>query len=130
MARDSYSLQKNKLQKEILRLQKQMQGLDAKRRAPKIASIVKTMREFDITPAEIAAAYNGKARGAATRKTVAKRTAATVAPRYRNPETGATWTGRGRAPRWIADAEAAGKHREQFLIAANKPAKKEQPRRA
>ena len=39
-------------------------------------------------------------------------TGAKVAPKYRDPATGDTWTGRGKAPRWIAD-----KDREQFLIA-------------
>jgi DNA-binding protein H-NS len=34
-----------------------------------------------------------------------------VAPKYRDPETGKTWTGRGVAPKWIA-----GKDREAFLI--------------
>lgn len=33
-------------------------------------------------------------------------------PKYRDPKTGATWTGRGRAPRWLD-----GKKRERFLIA-------------
>lgn len=28
-----------------------------------------------------------------------------VSPKYLNPETGATWSGRGRTPRWIADAQ-------------------------
>lgn len=28
----------------------------------------------------------------------------TVEPKYRHPDSGATWTGRGKAPRWIADA--------------------------
>lgn len=37
---------------------------------------------------------------------------AKVAPKYRDPATGDTWTGRGKAPRWIAD-----KDRDQFLIA-------------
>lgn len=31
--------------------------------------------------------------------------------KYRDPESGATWTGRGKPPRWIAD-----KDREQFLV--------------
>jgi len=31
--------------------------------------------------------------------------------KYRNPKTGQTWSGRGRAPAWI------GKNRERFLIA-------------
>ncbi|WP_343739601.1 H-NS histone family protein [Delftia tsuruhatensis] len=32
-------------------------------------------------------------------------------PKYRDPATGATWTGRGKPPNWIL-----GKDREQFLI--------------
>lgn len=34
------------------------------------------------------------------------------APKYRDPETGATWSGRGRAPAWLADV----KDRTTFLI--------------
>ena len=34
-----------------------------------------------------------------------------VAPKYRDPATGATWSGRGRAPRWIA-----GKDYAQFAV--------------
>lgn len=36
---------------------------------------------------------------------------ASVAPKYRDPATGATWTGRGKAPTWIRD-----KDRAQFAI--------------
>lgn len=32
-------------------------------------------------------------------------------PRYRHPETGATWTGRGKPPRWIE-----GRDRKAFAI--------------
>ena len=35
----------------------------------------------------------------------------TVAPKYRDPATGATWSGRGKAPLWIAN-----KDRAQFAI--------------
>jgi DNA-binding protein H-NS len=38
-----------------------------------------------------------------------------LAPRYRGPG-GETWSGRGRQPRWLADLEAAGHDREEFLI--------------
>ncbi|WP_321868816.1 H-NS histone family protein [Paraburkholderia tropica] len=34
-----------------------------------------------------------------------------VAAKYRDPESGATWSGRGKPPSWIA-----GKDRTQFLI--------------
>ncbi|NTY41724.1 H-NS histone family protein [Burkholderia diffusa] len=35
-----------------------------------------------------------------------------IAPKYRDPKTGATWSGRGKAPQWIASA----KNRDRFLI--------------
>src|SRR4051794_21919690 len=47
-------------------------------------------------------AQSGKAR---------RRTGGTVAAKFRNPETGATWSGRGREPTWIK-----GKNREEFKI--------------
>lgn len=34
-----------------------------------------------------------------------------VAPKYRDPATGATWTGRGRTPKWME-----GKNKDAFLI--------------
>lgn len=41
-----------------------------------------------------------------------------VPPKYRDPKTGATWSGRGLAPKWIA----AAKNRNRFLIEAATPA--------
>lgn len=43
------------------------------------------------------------------RRTTGKR--GTVAPKYRDPQSGATWSGRGKAPSWIA-----GKDRRSFLV--------------
>ncbi|WP_441295522.1 H-NS histone family protein [Massilia brevitalea] len=34
-----------------------------------------------------------------------------VQAKYRDPDSGATWTGRGRAPRWLN-----GRDKEKFLI--------------
>jgi DNA-binding protein H-NS len=45
------------------------------------------------------------------------------APQYRDPKTGATWSGRGRAPAWIAGT----KDRTKFLIAAETDASPKQP---
>lgn len=39
-----------------------------------------------------------------------------VKPKYRNPATGETWSGRGKRPRWFAAALAAGKKEKDFLI--------------
>jgi DNA-binding protein H-NS len=36
--------------------------------------------------------------------------------KYRNPETGETWTGLGRTARWLAELEAKGRRREEFAV--------------
>jgi DNA-binding protein H-NS len=40
-----------------------------------------------------------------------------VPPKYRDPETGATWAGRGQMPRWMAQRVKQGARPEDFLIA-------------
>ena len=41
----------------------------------------------------------------------------TVPPRYRHPDDpNLTWTGRGRMPVWLREAEAAGHDRQEFAI--------------
>ena len=51
---------------------------------------------------------------AKTRKPQKGAPAAPPAVKYRNPETGATWSGRGRMPKWLALAEEQGRSREEF----------------
>ena len=46
-----------------------------------------------------------------SRKAGVKSQGGKVAPKYRNPSTGETWTGRGKAPKWID-----GKDRSNYLI--------------
>ena len=53
-------------------------------------------------------------RGRAASGSGVERERKTVEPKYRHPQTGATWTGRGKPPRWIADAN----NREDYRIAA------------
>jgi DNA-binding protein H-NS len=40
--------------------------------------------------------------------------ATATTPKYRDPETGATWSGRGYPAKWITDYEAQGRKREEF----------------
>ena len=44
--------------------------------------------------------------------------AASPPVKYRNPDTGATWSGRGRIPKWMALAQERGRSREEFLAKA------------
>lgn len=45
-----------------------------------------------------------------------KTTRRTVAPKYRNAETGDTWTGRGSKPVWLRQALDSGRSLDDFLI--------------
>ena len=118
MPRTSYAAKQTALQKAIEKLEKQKAALQASRRKPAIAGIIKSMREYEISPEEIAAAYGlGKKPRAAKKTKIAGAPKKAVAPKYRNAETGDTWSGRGKPPRWLSEAEAAGKTRESFLIA-------------
>lgn len=67
-----------------------------------IASIRKQIAEYGITPDQIFG----------RRRATASGERAPVAPKYRDPKTGATWSGRGKAPQWIAKA----RKRDRFLI--------------
>lgn len=120
MARSSYATQKARLEKEKAKIEKQLQTLQAKQRKPVITSIVRSMRDYGITPDEIVAAFDRKAvsRVSSTTRKPAASTKRVVPPKYRHPDTHAEWTGRGKPPRWVSDAEAAGTPRETFLIKA------------
>ena len=63
----------------------------------------------ELTPFVGAGGGRGRRRGAAE--------GAVNAPRYRNPDNPEqTWSGRGRRPRWVHDAEAAGRSLDDLRI--------------
>ena len=72
--------------------------------AAAIAKVREIVAEYDLTAQDI---FSGRAGKSATAKAPSK-----VAAKYRDAATGQTWTGRGKAPKWIE-----GKDRAQFVIA-------------
>lgn len=82
----------------------QRENLEAKIKAAReseiqdaLATIDSLVKEFGLTVSDVFPA--GRA------KTTSQR--APVAPKYRDPSTGATWTGRGKPPLWIANKDRA-----------------------
>jgi DNA-binding protein H-NS len=67
-----------------------------------ITAIREQIAEYGITPNQLFG----------RRHTAASKARGPVAPKYRDPKTGATWSGRGKAPLWISGA----KNRDRFLI--------------
>jgi len=89
----------------------------------KIAQLIKaegyTVEELFAGAAAPRAAKAGPkaAKPAAAGARKARKPLGKVAPKYRNPaNTGETWTGRGKQPRWLAAYTAAGRKLDDFLI--------------
>ena len=85
-------------QKEALEAQ-----IEAARKAENaavIAQVKALVAEHGLTSQDI---FGGAKRG--------RKASGSVAPKYKDPISGATWTGRGKAPKWIE-----GKDRTQFAI--------------
>lgn len=74
-----------------------------------VADIKKKMAQYDISPSDLG--FSGGRSGKSSSKGKGS-----VPPKYRDPATGKTWTGRGRAPKWVTEAESRGVKRDTFLI--------------
>jgi DNA-binding protein H-NS len=98
------------IQMKIKRLQAQAEAVAAKQASATLDRIQDLMRKHGITIADIEAHVGGRSRRAAT----ATRSGIGAA-KYQDPKTGATWSGHGRAPKWIANV----KDRSRFLVDGN-----------
>jgi DNA-binding protein H-NS len=103
------------IQAKMQKLSAQADALATKETAKVLATIHELMAKHGLTAADIDGHVGDKQRAKKLvgAKTVVKGSTATV--RYRDPKTGATWTGHGRAPSWIATA----KNRDKFLVDAS-----------
>ena len=103
------------LLEQISVLEKKARSLQGAQRDTVIEKIVQQMDEYGITLEDLEreVAPQGQWR---TRPPPVARARKTASVKYRDPETGLTWTGQGRAPGWITAAEAAGQSRDSFLL--------------
>lgn len=95
------------LQEQIAKLQAQAEQVRKDELAQVINGIKAQMAEFGITLEDLGGKGKGRKKSAA---------AAGAPAKYRNPATGDTWTGKGRRPNWILEAEKEGKSASAFLI--------------
>ena len=70
-----------------------------------VSMVRELIAEFDLTERDI---FGGSRSSASSSEPKVRKA---VAAKYRNPATGETWTGRGKAPKWID-----GQERSQYLI--------------
>lgn len=95
--------------KDLLQQREALEKAIAEARQSEISAAVAKVREivaeYGLTAQDVFPGRAGKSAGP-------KAGGSKVAAKYRDPATGQTWTGRGKAPKWID-----GQNREQFLIA-------------
>ena len=89
--------------------------VDAERltkRAQVIASVRETIQAYELSAADLG--FVGKTslkqRAVGDKRNV-------VAPKYQDPDSGKTWTGRGKSPAWLSAQLAAGREKQEFLVA-------------
>ena len=94
--------------KELLKQQEalaiQIEAAPKSEIADAVAKVRAVIEEYGLSAADVFPSGRRTAR--------APRAGSKVPPKYRDPATGQTWTGRGKEPKWIE-----GKDRTPFLIA-------------
>ena len=90
-------------------LEKQIAETQRQERTEAIAKVKSLMAEYGLTATDIAGATKA---APSPRASAGKK----VAPKYRNPTTGDTWTGRGLQPNWLKEALSSGKKLTDFAI--------------
>ena len=85
-------------------LEQQIAAVLASEKSWAVEKVRTLIAEFGLTEDDVFGGSTGK-------RAASKNAGSKVAPKYRDPATGATWTGRGKPPKWIA-----GKDRETFAI--------------
>ncbi len=114
------------IQSQIEKLQKQASEIKTREFDKTVRDILAKMQAFGITLKDLqpGKARGGKgkirtAKGRATGKPAgtgaAKKSAVTVAAKFRGPN-GETWSGRGLTPRWLAALLAQGQKKEDFAV--------------
>ena len=90
-------------------LERQIESLGREQRSGALAEIKALMAEHGLTVADL----SGKA-AASGKNAAAKGTK--VAAKYRDPDSGNAWSGRGLQPNWLKAAIEGGKKLEDFAV--------------
>ena len=102
----------NEAEAHVNELRKQMEAQRKGERTQAIAAAKDLIKAHELSPSELG--FSGKA--SAKRVSTDKRNS--VAPKYQDPETGKTWTGRGKTPAWLNSQLTSGRDKQDFLIQA------------
>jgi DNA-binding protein H-NS len=111
---DELQQQINQAEAEVNKLRKKLAEQKNSERTQAIASARELIKLHQLTVADLGLAGKNTTPRKEPRVAGDKRTK--VAPKYEDPTSGKTWTGRGKTPGWLAAYLSAGYTREDYLI--------------
>jgi DNA-binding protein H-NS len=100
----------NEFEAKLNELRKQQELERKGERTQAINAAKELIKNHELTASELG--FSGK--NSAKRVVEDKRNV--VAPKYQDPSSGKTWTGRGKSPAWLSAEIAAGREKQDFLI--------------
>ncbi len=104
---DVKKMTKGELEKLRSRIENQLEKLSTDDLRKAKAAAEKVAKKFGYTLADLGGGGAPKS---------AKRKGKAGTPKFKDPDTGRTWTGKGRQPEWFKSAIAAGKKPEDLAI--------------
>lgn len=109
---DNEEMDLDDIRNRVANLNQEAKSLTHMGRKRALGEIVKLMNDFELTLQDI--------ERVATKPAQMLRSSTFGRAKYEDPDTGKTWTGRGKAPKWLLEKEASGISRETLLIKNSK----------
>lgn len=100
----------NEAEAKVNELRKKLEEERKSERTQAIAAAKELIKAHGLSAAELG--LSGKTSG----KRATDNQRAHVPPKYKDPVSGKTWTGRGKSPAWLVAQVTAGRNKQDFLI--------------
>lgn len=104
--------QRDELARQTAELQKAIAEAQSAARKEVLAKIRALMAEHGVTVADLETSK----KSSSAKADKSPRTGTKVAAKYRDPQTGNAWSGRGLQPKWLKAALAEGRKIEDFAV--------------
>lgn len=101
------------LKAQAEKLMQQAEEMRTAERADALKDVQQKIATYDLSAQELGFAFGPSRKSAGAKRSAGTRPA--VAAKFKGPN-GESWSGRGRQPKWIVSALAAGKKMEDFRV--------------
>lgn len=102
---------------KVAELRQKLHNQKSAERGQAITTIKDLIKLHDLTAQDLGISQKkGRSPSKSPRKTTRSDKGVPVAAKYKDPVSGSTWSGRGRAPIWLATLVANGRSKNDYLI--------------